>query len=90
LESLSKGGIANVNSEGGKESSHIPVVPTNNPFLPAPSVPSTSNTPPSAATNPFIHHHQPPDHQTLMSDDIDTTFATRASQPAAMMMNSFS
>jgi hypothetical protein len=55
-ESSPRGGRAKVNSQGVKMSSHIPVVPTNNPFLPAPLVPSTSNPPPSAASNPFVYH----------------------------------
>ena len=45
-----------VNSEGGGESSHNPVVSSNNPSLPAPSAPSTSNPPPSALSYPFDHH----------------------------------
>jgi hypothetical protein len=45
-----------VNSEGSEERSHIPVVPSNNPSLPAPSVPSTSNPPPSTPSFPFDHH----------------------------------
>jgi hypothetical protein len=45
-----------INSEGSEENSHIPVVPSNNPSLPAPSVPPTSNPPPSALSFPFDHH----------------------------------